>query len=179
MKVPASFSVLKLTPPAAVAGFIVFFALGGTAYMGAQYAASPPRQPIAFNHAKHIENGLGCTDCHAGAQNQAKATLPTIDTCLTCHQTPLSSSPEEAKIRSLAAAGQDLQWVQLTQLPPHVFFSHRRHVTSGGLACAECHGPVEKSTVPLARPFRVLTMTTCLDCHQQHGVNSDCNDCHH
>ena len=178
MKVP-SLSLLQLTPPAAVAGFIIFFALGGTAFKGAQYEASARRQPVAFNHAKHIENGLGCTDCHTGAQEQAKATLPTWDTCSSCHQDAVGKSPEEAKLRALAASGQELAWVQLTQLPPHVFFSHRRHVSAGGLACEECHGAIAKSTSPPPRPWRIFIMDTCLNCHQQHGVKSDCNDCHH
>jgi hypothetical protein len=175
MKFPRLGSLPNLTP--AVAGFVLFFALGATAFVTLQ--RSNLRQPIAFNHAKHVENGVGCTDCHAGVETQAKATLPAIDTCLNCHQTALSSSAEEAKIRTAAAAGKELAWVQVTQLAPHVFFSHRRHVSVAHLACAECHGPMEKITAPPQRPWRVLNMDACIGCHRQHGVNADCNDCHH
>lgn len=177
MKISRLLSLLKV-PPASVAGFILFFALASTAFVAVQHSASAV-QPVAFNHAKHVENGMTCTDCHSGVESQAKATLPAIDTCLNCHETALTASAEEAKIRTAAAAGQPLRWVQLTQEPPHVFFSHRRHVAVANLACAECHGPVEKSTAPPPRPWRVLDMEACIGCHQKHGVNADCNDCHH
>lgn len=163
---------------AGLAGFVTFFLLGSATYVSVSSVAPSPRQAIAFNHAKHMENGLNCSDCHSGVQTQAKAMLPTLDVCLGCHQTALSSSPEEEKVRSIAASGQELNWVQVTAVPPHVFFSHRRHVTVAHLSCAECHGPMEKATRPPQRPFRVLTMNACLDCHQKNKVNADCNDCH-
>ena len=136
------------------------------------------RQPIAFNHSKHVENGAVCADCHTGVQTQAHATLPAIATCMGCHETPLSQNPEEAKIRTIAAAGQDVAWIQLTRVPPHVYFSHRRHVQIGKQECAECHGPVAKSTSPPVAAFRQATMNNCLACHAKRGVKTDCNDCH-
>ncbi len=163
---------------AGLAGFVAFFLLGSATYVSVSSVAPPSRQPIAFNHARHMENGLNCTDCHSGVRTQAKATLPTLDTCLGCHQTALTAGPEEEKIRVLAVRGQELEWVQLTQVPPHVFFSHRRHVSVAGLGCVECHGPMEKATKPPPRAWRVLTMNTCIECHQKNKVDADCNDCH-
>ncbi len=177
MKIPQSLSGL-VARRAGLAGFVTFFLLGSATYVSVSSVTPPPRQPIAFNHAKHMENGLNCTDCHSGVQTQAKATLPGVDVCMGCHQAALTSSPEEEKVRSVAASGQELNWVQLTQLAPHVFFSHRRHVKAGRLACAECHGPMEKATRPPQRAFRVLNMDACLECHQKNKVNADCNDCH-
>lgn len=176
MRFPPLSSLLASASPA-LAGFLLFFVFAGTVVVAHQRSASVKKQPLAFNHAKHIENGLGCTDCHAGVQTQAKATLPTVDFCMTCHATALGSSKEEAKLRSIAAAGQELPWAQLAQLPPHVFFSHRRHVAVAQLKCAECHGPVEQATAP-PRSWRRLDMNACINCHRQHGVNADCNDCH-
>ncbi len=176
MKLLGSLSLLSSMPYAA-GGFFLCFVLGGTTFVELQHAPAT-RQPIAFNHAKHVSNGVACTDCHAGVQAQAKATLPSIDTCLGCHQVALTSSPEEERIRKIAAAGQELDWVQLTQTAPHVFFSHRRHVGVAHLPCAECHGPMEQATKPPERAFRTFTMSTCINCHQQHRVNADCNDCH-
>ncbi len=177
MNASRSLSLLRMRP--GVAGFVTFFVLGSMIYIGVPSAAHAPQQPIAFNHARHIQNGLSCTDCHSGVQTQAKATLPNLDTCMTCHQAALSSSAEEEKIRKIAAQNGELRWVQLTQVPPHVFFSHRRHVSVANLACAECHGPMDKATQPPLRPYRELTMNACIGCHQSHGVNADCNDCHH
>ncbi len=170
-------SVMWLSSHPGLAGFIVFFALAGTAVVAHQRSMAAKSQPIAFNHAKHIENGLACTDCHAGVQTQAKATLPAIDFCMSCHSTALGTSTEEAKLRKIAAAGEELLWTQQAQLKPHVFFSHRRHVNSAQLKCAECHGPMEQATAP-PTAWKRLDMNACLNCHKQHGVNADCNDCH-
>ncbi len=163
---------------AGLAGFVTFFLLGSATYVGVSSVAPAPRQPIAFNHAKHMENGLNCTDCHSGVQTQAKATLPTVDVCMGCHQVALTANPEEEKIRNVAASGQELEWTQVTMVAPHVFFSHRRHVKAASVACAECHGPMEKATQPPQRPWRVLNMQGCIGCHQKNKVNADCNDCH-
>ncbi|HEX9119262.1 MAG TPA: cytochrome c3 family protein [Terriglobales bacterium] len=176
MKLLGSLS-LPSHAPSATAGFVLFFVLGGASFLGLQHGAAP-KQPIAFNHAKHVSNGVACADCHAGVQTQAKATLPSVDVCISCHQVALTNSAEEERVRTVAAAGQDLNWVQLTQTAPHVFFSHRRHVAVAHLPCAECHGPMEQATKPPAHAFRVFTMATCIGCHQQHRVNADCNDCH-
>ncbi|MBZ5648155.1 MAG: cytochrome c family protein [Acidobacteriia bacterium] len=136
------------------------------------------RQPIAFNHSKHVESGAACPDCHTGVQTKAHATLPDLAVCMGCHETPLSQSPEEAKIRTIAAAGQKVAWTQLTRVPAHVYFSHRRHVQIAQLDCTECHGPVAKSTTPPTAEFRPATMDNCLACHAKRGVQTDCNDCH-
>lgn len=177
MKLPHTLSLL-LAKRAGLTGFITFFVLGSVTYLGLPSSGQTHRQPIAFNHAKHVENGVACTDCHAGVETQPRATLPALDVCMGCHQTALGSSAQEAKLRSLAEKGEELQWTQVTQSAPHIFFSHRRHVTVAHLACAECHGPIDKATQPPQRPFRVFKMDTCIGCHQKHGVNADCNDCH-
>ena len=175
MKLLGSLSLLNHTSYAA-GGFVLFFVLGAAGFVGLQHRA--PKQPIAFNHAKHVSNGVACADCHAGVQTQAKATLPSVDVCINCHQVALTNSAEEERVRTVAAAGQELNWVQLTQTPPNVFFSHRRHVAVAHLPCAECHGPMEQATKPPDRAFRVFNMAACIGCHQQHRVNADCNDCH-
>ncbi len=172
-------TALAASPRAPLAGFVLSALLVAPVFYGYEYVHSAVRQPIAFNHAKHIENGLQCTDCHAGAQSEIHATLPGLDTCMNCHQAALTQSREEAKLRELAAAGKDVAWKPLTQMPPHVFFSHRRHVAVAKLACSECHGAMEKATTPPWRALRTITMDTCLSCHQQKGVDADCNDCHH
>jgi c(7)-type cytochrome triheme protein len=153
--------------------FLVSFLSGGLLWR-----TRPAAQPVAFNHKKHVENGINCVDCHAGAQEQARATLPTLATCMTCHESALTQSPEEAKIRNVAAAGADLKWQQITRNPPNVYFSHRRHVRMAGLDCAECHGAMKDATAPPVRRFRRLDMNDCIHCHQQSNVKADCNDCH-
>ena len=160
-----------------IAGFGVFFLLGSFVFHPRNPNASSV-QPIAFNHAKHIENGMTCTDCHLGVESQAKATLPTLATCLSCHESALTQSAEEEKIRRLASAGRELAWIQITRMPAHVYFSHRRHVQLAKLECATCHGPMEKATQPPRKSFRLLNMEACIKCHQQRQARTDCNDCH-
>jgi hypothetical protein len=154
--------------------FALFFLLGSLIFFGNPAIT----QPIAFNHAKHLETGLQCTDCHSGAKSQARATLPPLSACLVCHETALTKSAEEAKIRALAAAGQETPWVQLTRVPAHVYFSHRRHAQQGGIDCAVCHGSMEKLTAPPRRPYREFTMDACIQCHEKSRARTDCDDCH-
>jgi len=158
-------------------GFGVFFGLGSVLF-GTVWSGKAPTQPILFNHAIHVSSGLTCEDCHAGALTKEKATLPGLDICLGCHQEAVTPKPEEEKIRAFARAGREIPWAQLTRIPAHVYFSHRRHVTLGGMKCAECHGPMENLTEPPRRPFRPLNMDDCVQCHQQRKASYDCNDCH-
>ncbi len=160
-----------------VAGFAVLF-LAGSFFFSGHNSMAPGVQPIAFNHSKHLASGMSCTDCHVGAEAQAHATLPTLATCLTCHENALTESSEEKKLRAFAAAKTELAWNPLTRVPAHVYFSHRRHVQIAGLKCAECHGAMEKLTAPPQKLFRPLTMDNCLQCHQQKQARTDCNDCH-
>lgn len=168
--------VLHLHAPF-LAGFAVFWIAASLIFFPLGSGASG-RQPLEFNHSKHIAAGLGCTDCHTGAQTQAHATLPALSFCMSCHESALTSSPEEAKLRALAKAGGELQWHPVTRVPAHVYFSHARHVTAGALKCADCHGAMEKLTAPPPAPAKPLTMTACLDCHSKRGAGEDCNDCH-
>lgn len=158
-------------------GFGVFFGLGYF-LLGWAFSSHSPTQPIRYNHAVHIANGLNCVDCHAGARDGVHATLPSLDTCLMCHAEALTESPEEEKIRSFAASHEEIPWRQVTRVPAHVYFSHRRHVALGGLECADCHGAMEARTEPPRRAFRPVTMDSCIACHQQKGLRNDCNDCH-
>lgn len=157
-------------------GFTLFAVLGSL-FFGHRLGSSR-QQPIAFNHSKHLAAGMACTDCHAGAQNEARATLPPLATCLVCHETALTQSPEENKLRTLAAAHQEPAWAPLTRVPSHVYFSHRRHVALAKMECVTCHGAMEKLTAPPRRLFRPLTMSNCIGCHTQKGASTDCNDCH-
>lgn len=160
-----------------LAGFFVFLILGYVTF-GSILSRNIQSQPILYNHSIHIENGMTCQDCHTGSREQVQATLPTLDTCISCHEEALTENPEEEKIRTLAAANTEAAWVQLTRVPRHVYFSHRRHVAQGEMECAECHGPMETRTEPPREPFRPITMEACMGCHEQRNVRNDCNDCH-
>ena len=165
----------RLTGPW-LAGFALVFVAETVFLRG--YAGREGPQPIAYNHARHIAAGLDCTDCHAGARTAEHATIPAISVCLGCHESAVTKSPEEAKIRAFAAQGREIPWHPVTHVPAHVYFSHRRHVTIARLECATCHGAMDKLTEPPSEPALRLDMNACIACHQKNQARTDCNDCH-
>jgi len=157
-----------------VAGLVALIAAG------AGVAARRPvvRQPIRFDHAKHIAAGSDCNSCHDGVDDQSFAGLPTLDTCLQCHDQPMSKDPEEKKVRDAAERKVEPAWQRVYRMPAHVYFSHRRHVTLAKVACAVCHGDVAQSHEPQPRPAVDQTMAWCLACHTQRHASTDCIACH-
>ena len=132
---------------------------------------SPVRQPIAFPHAKH--QGVACTVCHRGAATTARAGIPSAAICEKCHLT----IPGRATTTT-AQREPPIAWVQVTHVPDHVMFSHRRHVTLAKLDCESCHGKMRERMAPLGvAPVR-LDMKTCLACHSREGAAEDCAACH-
>ncbi len=153
-------------------------ALVALAVAGGWMLALPPApsaQPIAFNHAKHA--AAACVLCHRGAESSARAGIPQADTCTRCHATAPGRSVSDAAWNDVAA-GKRIAWVQLTRIPDHVAFSHRRHTGPGQLACASCHGDMATRTAPPGRAPVRLVMTTCLSCHTREGASEDCAGCH-
>ncbi|MFV2007584.1 MAG: cytochrome c3 family protein [Longimicrobiales bacterium] len=139
----------------------------------------PVPQPIAFNHKKHTEElQLSCNFCHKYFNTSAHSGLPDAQTCALCHSVALGESPEAAKLTELLVQGEPLQFNKLFRLPDYVFYTHRRHVTVGGLECAECHAGIAGTEVPPERPLIKVTMAFCVDCHEEREVTTDCNACH-
>lgn len=147
---------------------------------GQMVRGAQPGQPIAFNHKVHVSAGLDCAMCHRYVREQAFATLPTLETCLMCHSAKVSDSPEEAKIREFAEKNEPLRWVRLYRLSPDAaaFFSHKRHVTVGGIECAICHGPMAERTTPPTKALVSFSMDFCIDCHDRKKVATTCVNCH-
>ena len=139
----------------------------------------PIVQPIAFDHARHAEEDLGCLDCHAPAASGAYATLPLLSTCQLCHQEALGESAGEAKLMEYVERGEEIPWVQVNRMPGHVYFHHAAHVTLGEMECSECHGDMSlASEPPGASQVERLTMRRCMECHRERGVTNDCIACH-
>ena len=140
--------------------------------------ALPPRplaQPIAFNHARHAS--ASCVLCHQGAEAGVRAGIPQADLCTRCHATAPTRGVNAAAWADVAS-GKQIAWRQVTRLPDHVAFSHRRHTSSGQLACASCHGDMRQRTEPPSRAPVRLVMDTCVACHQREGASEDCAGCH-
>ena len=153
--------------------------LGGVYYYGYRERPHRPVQPVPFTHASHTDAhkaAMPCVACHSGAEHTAGAGMPADSTCLQCH---LHILPQDARLAPLHAAanknapgytGDALRWVRKAPLPAHVHFNHGQHVRAG-VTCAQCH-PAPDAQVP-------HRMTTCLDCHRNEGVPTDCSRCHH
>jgi len=149
-------------------------------------AAPTNEQPVAFNHNAHVEKvGIVCTKCHAGADKNQHAGVPTDVFCEACHSEPRTDSAVEAKLISMLENGEPLAWKKVTRLADYVYFSHRRHAGIGNVDCSTCHGPMNEHTVPITAPavdfnFRP-GMLRCIRCHQKSGsryAHIDCVDCH-
>ena len=155
-----------------VAGVLLLFFLIGLG------VGSKTEQPIAFNHKKHLDQGLECDACHRFYKTQAFSGLPDLNTCLECHKEPVTKSPEEEKIRQFQKKGEEIPWKRLYREPDHVFFSHRRHVVLGKLRCETCHGDIAQRERPPTKPWVKMTMNWCMDCHTKNKVTNDCLACH-
>lgn len=134
----------------------------------------PVSQPITFNHARHA--ALACVVCHQGSESGAQAGIPSLDLCQKCHAT--APSGIGAAVWKEPAPPDAIRWVQLTRVPDHVMFSHRRHVALAGLDCTSCHGELATRTVPLGTAPIRLDMAACLSCHRRESASEDCAECH-
>ena len=167
-----------------------------------------PEQPIAFNHKLHAgKNGINCEYCHNSASKSKHAGLPEPMLCMNCHKGVKKGHNDEmtAEIQKIydyvgfdpeAGAYIDdydqkpITWNKVHNLPDHVYFNHSQHVNVAGLACQQCHGPVDQeymlgkvatseeimklaeediSIISLEKD--VLTMGWCIECHNKAGVS--------
>ena len=158
-------------------GLLLVLGLAAAAVIAGQGNAG---QPIAFNHKAHVSKGLDCAVCHRYVREQAFASLPPLQTCMMCHAAEISQNPEEGKIREVAAKSEPLRWVRLYRLAPDAaaYFSHRRHVTSGKIECATCHGPMAERKTPPPKALVSFSMDFCINCHEQKKVAAACVTCH-
>lgn len=158
------------------AGFAALAAVGGFVTPGG--GGPTERDSIAFNHRKHVvENEIDCGTCHVYFSEQTFSGLPDPDVCSSCHAEALGKSAEEAKLVRLLSEGKPLEWRRLFRQPPHVFYSHRRHVVVAGIECPVCHQDIGRSEAPPAR-VRRLRMDDCIACHESKGVSTNCTACH-
>ena len=136
-------------------------------------------QPIAYNHKKHIEEAeLNCFDCHSLVLTHQKASIPNIDYCKNCHEEAMTDSKEEEKLVDYIKNDRPIPWIQVHRVPDHAYFSHRRHVALGKVACQDCHGDVNNMVLPFMRPTKAVEMEFCVDCHERKRVTTDCAACH-
>lgn len=136
------------------------------------------KQPVEFNHRKHAaELGISCDTCHSEYEKETFSGLPKADVCAGCHAEAQGSSESERALVEKLKRGETLEWKQLFTQPPHVFYSHRRHVKVAKIACATCHGGIADTTSPPGK-VRNLAMEDCIECHRNSKVSVACTTCH-
>lgn len=175
--------MLKLALAGVLVTSVVFggFALRAAVRVGNHQGYSPV-QPIEFSHRLHAgESHIPCLYCHYAATRSPHAGIPAASVCMNCHGLLTAQTLQIQKLRESVLQERPIRWVKVHNLPDFVHFDHSQHVRAS-VACANCHGPIERMTrVEQRMP---LTMGWCLSCHQtrgvgEHGQKTDCVRCHY
>lgn len=135
-----------------------------------------PDQPIAYSHKKHLTYvGLECDHCHQYAEKGLQPGIPALSVCMDCHSAVATDRPEIIKLTEYWNKKEPVPWAAVNYLPPHVHFTHKRHIKKG-LECTECHG--ELKIMDKVRQVKSLRMGWCVTCHRKHDAPTDCWTCH-
>jgi len=146
-------------------------------------ALKGPRQPIFFRHDIHAgRDQIPCMYCHYSAEISSEPGIPSLQTCMGCHQLISGSTPShQAEIKKVRDAWRERkppEWVRIHALPGFVRFPHMRHIKRLGTgSCVTCHGDVQK--MPQVEQVSTLRMGWCVRCHVQNTVSRDCSVCHY
>ena len=138
-----------------------------------------PVQPIEFPHVIHVGKQIGCTEyCHEGVTEGPVAGLPSVRTCMLCHNAIATDRPRIKQITAMRQRGEDLAWQRVFDYPApsHVKFNHAPHIRAE-VQCATCHGDIANQTV--AQRNVSMTMGFCVTCHNQRKAPTDCLTCHY
>jgi hypothetical protein len=81
-------------------------------------------------------------------------------------------------------SAEPIRWIKVHNLPDYTRFDHRAHVQAG-MACQECHGPVQ--TMAQIHQAADLSMGWCVNCHREPrklgprdaAAATDCAACHY
>src|SRR5713101_7082065 len=89
---------------------------------------TPPVQPIAYSHKKHLTFGLECKKCHTNPEPGKLMTFPATSTCMECHVTIAKHKPSIQKLAEYANSKQAVPWVRVYTVLPGVAWNHRAHL---------------------------------------------------
>jgi hypothetical protein len=182
-----------------VAGVAVMLAAGWVGFPHAIYKSRP--QPVDFSHKVHAGTaGQKCDDCHSFRPDGTFTGIPTLDKCAGCHAAAMGATVAEKNfVEQYVTPGREPQWAAYARQPENVFFNHAVHVKRAQMQCETCHGDHGSSDHLRAyQEDRVsgysrdiwqvgehgkgaraaMTMSACVECHRQQGLEHSCLDCH-
>jgi len=142
-----------------------------------------PRQPIFFRHDIHAgQDQIPCMYCHYSASVSSEPGIPSLQTCIGCHQliggTPPSHQAEIKKVRDAWRERKPPEWIRVHALPGFVRFPHMRHIKALGTnACVTCHGDVQHTTQ--VSQGSTMSRGNSPWSHVQNNVTRDCSVCHY
>ena len=137
-----------------------------------------PQQPIEFPHVVHAGKQIACTEyCHESVTSGPVAGLPSVRTCMVCHNTIATDRPRIQQITAMRKKGVDLVWQRVYgyAAQAHVKFNHASHIRAK-VECSTCHGNIAGQTV--AQRNVDLNMGFCVTCHNERKASIDCLTCH-
>jgi Cytochrome c7 and related cytochrome c/Class III cytochrome C family len=137
---------------------------------------TPPVQPIPYSHKKHLSFGLQCKDCHTNPDPGRLMTFPATSKCMQCHVTIAKDKPAIQKLAGFAKSQKPIPWVRVYQVLPGVAWNHRAHLEAG-IKCEICHGQVAQMEA-MSEVTSVVTMYSCLHCHEMNNAKTACVTCH-
>jgi hypothetical protein len=135
-------------------------------------------QPIPFPHKTHVANKIMCTEyCHEAALKGPIAGLPSVKTCMICHESIATDRPLIKTVADYQKRGVDIPWQRVYGYAPesHVRFNHAPHLRAK-VDCTTCHGNIGQQTV--AERNVDLKMGFCVSCHKSKQAPNECLTCH-
>jgi hypothetical protein len=135
-------------------------------------------QPIAFPHKTHVANKIMCTEyCHEAAVKGPIAGLPSVKTCMICHESIATDRPLIKTVADYQRRGVDIPWQRVYGYAQesHVRFNHAPHLRAK-VDCTTCHGNIGQQTV--AERNVDLKMGFCVSCHKSKQAPNECLTCH-
>jgi len=135
-----------------------------------------PTQPLPFSHKTHVALRLVCQTCHSNPDPGSLMTFPATELCMSCHVAVATDQPAIASLRAFAESAQKIPWNRVYTLTPGVSWSHRAHLDSG-TQCDTCHGDIAQAEA-VSEITAILSMASCIGCHQARGAVAECVTCH-
>ncbi|NNC71070.1 MAG: c-type cytochrome [Flavobacteriaceae bacterium] len=190
---------LKLVTTIALLLATAYYGYGAMMAVGIDQGYEPIQPIAFSHKIHAGENKVDCQYCHSSAKHSKHSGIPSVNVCMNCHKSiaevaedtkvewdgqTLGKPELDAEIQKIYdAIGWDkekfayiegyeqkpIKWTRIHALPDFAYFNHSQHVTVGGLACQQCHGPVQE--MDEMYQYSPLTMGWCIECHRETEVN--------